>query len=141
MYLNGYHGDLNETYLVGTGAGDKPRAESGKKLMATALESLELAIASCRPGMRFRDLGELIQGVGNNAGFGVVKDFCGHGIGSLFHCAPNVPHYARNKAVGVMKAGMTFTIEPMLNEGTHKCKHWPDGWTAVTADGGGVCVH
>mmetsp|Transcript_46917 Transcript_46917/g.75094 ORF Transcript_46917/g.75094 Transcript_46917/m.75094 type:complete len:251 (+) Transcript_46917:143-895(+) len=136
VYLNGYHGDLNETYLVGTGAGDKPRAESGKKLMATALESLELAIASCRPGMRFRDLGELIQGVGNNAGFGVVKDFCGHGIGSLFHCAPNVPHYARNKAVGVMKAGMTFTIEPMLNEGTHKCKHWPDGWTAVTADGG-----
>lgn len=74
---------------------------------------------------RFRNVkplrvGELIQARGSAGGYGVVKDFCGHGIGSLFHCAPNVPHYARNKAVGVMQPGMTFTIEPMLNEGTHK---------------------
>ena len=56
-----------------------------------------------------------------------MKDFCGHGIGELFHCAPAVPHYARNKAIGVMKPGMTFTIEPMVNEGTHKVKHWQGG--------------
>ena len=134
--LNGYHGDLNETYLVGTGAGHPERTEASKKLMAAALECLELAIARCRPGTRFRDLGEVIQTRAHADGFGVVKDFCGHGIGELFHCAPNVPHYARNKAAGTMRPGMTFTIEPMVNEGTHKTKTWPDGWTAVTADGG-----
>ena len=134
--LDGYHGDLNETYLVGTGAADPERTEASKKLMAAALECLELAIARCRPGTRFRDLGEVIQTRAHADGFGVVKDFCGHGIGELFHCAPNVPHYSRNKAAGTMRPGMTFTVEPMVNEGTHKTKTWPDGWTAVTADGG-----
>jgi methionyl aminopeptidase len=134
--LNGYHGDLNETYFVGTGTSDPARAEKAKALMKCALECLELAMGRCKPGARFRDLGEAIQTHANGAGYGVVKDFCGHGIGALFHCAPNVPHYAKNKAVGTMKPGMTFTIEPMVNEGTHKTKHWPDGWTAVTADGG-----
>lgn len=69
------------------------------------------------------------------ARFSVVKAYCGHGIGKLFHCAPNVPHYARNKAVGSMKEGHVFTIEPMINMGSHRCETWPDGWTAVTADG------
>ena len=134
--LNGYHGDLNETYMVGTGSSDPEGASRAKALMKCALECLELAMARCTPGARFRDLGEAIQTHANGRGYGVVKDFCGHGIGALFHCAPNVPHYAKNKAVGVMKPGMTFTIEPMVNEGTHRTKHWPDGWTAVTADGG-----
>lgn len=134
--LDGYHGDLNETYMVGTGSSDPERAERAKALMKCALECLELAMERCTPGARFRDLGEAIQTHANGRGYGVVKDFCGHGIGALFHCAPNVPHYAKNKAVGVMKPGMTFTIEPMVNEGTHRTKHWPDGWTAVTADGG-----
>jgi methionyl aminopeptidase len=67
--------------------------------------------------------------------FSVVKTYCGHGIGDLFHCAPNIPHYAHNKAVGVMKEGMVFTIEPMVNAGTWRDVMWPDGWTAVTADG------
>lgn len=61
--------------------------------------------------------------------------YCGHGIGELFHTAPNIPHYTKNKAVGVMKAGHTFTIEPMINAGTWKDTSWPDEWTAVTRDG------
>lgn len=68
--------------------------------------------------------------------FSVVKSYCGHGIGSLFHSAPNIPHYARNKAVGVLKPGMIFTIEPMINIGTWKDLTWEfDDWTSVTADG------
>ena len=65
----------------------------------------------------------------------VVRTYCGHGIGKLFHCMPNVPHYSRNKAAGTMKAGMVFTIEPMINVGQWKDTMWPDGWTAVTLDG------
>lgn len=67
--------------------------------------------------------------------FSVVKAYCGHGISDLFHCAPNVPHYSGNKAVGVMKEGHVFTIEPMINAGHWRDKLWPDGWTSVTADG------
>lgn len=64
-----------------------------------------------------------------------VRSYCGHGIGDLFHCAPNIPHYAKNKAVGVMKPGQTFTIEPMINQGVWRDRTWPDNWTAVTEDG------
>ena len=64
-----------------------------------------------------------------------MKTYCGHGIGKHFHCAPNIPHYSKNKAVGVMKPGMVFTIEPMINEGTWRDTTWPDGWTSVTEDG------
>jgi methionyl aminopeptidase len=67
--------------------------------------------------------------------FSVVRTYVGHGVGELFHCAPNVPHHANNKAVGVMKEGHVFTIEPMINAGTWTDKMWPDGWTAVTEDG------
>jgi methionyl aminopeptidase len=65
----------------------------------------------------------------------VVRAYCGHGIGDLFHCAPDVLHYAKNKAKGTMKVGEVFTIEPMINQGTHREKIWPDGWTSVTEDG------
>ena len=65
----------------------------------------------------------------------MVRTYCGHGVNSLFHAPPNVPHYAKNKAVGVMAAGQCFTIEPMINEGTWHDEQWPDNWTAVTRDG------
>jgi methionyl aminopeptidase len=66
----------------------------------------------------------------------VVRSYCGHGIGNLFHTTPNVPHYAKNKAIGIMRAGHTFTIEPMINKGNSwKDKTWNDNWTAVTMDG------
>ena len=131
--LNGYHGDLNETYYVGKGGA---KSQAAQKLMDCTRKALEKAIAHCRPGRRFRDLGEIIAEEASRGGYASVKDFCGHGIGQLFHCAPNIPHYARNKAIGVMKEGMTFTIEPMFNESSsHKVVHWPDGWTAVTTNG------
>ncbi|KAL6125958.1 hypothetical protein ACLB2K_074009 [Fragaria x ananassa] len=129
VYYKGVHGDLNDTYFVGN------VDEESRRLVQCTYECLEKAIAIVKPGVRFREVGEVINRHATMAGFSVVKSYCGHGIGELFHCAPNIPHYARNKAVGVMKAGQTFTIEPMINAGVWRDRMWPDGWTAVTADG------
>jgi methionyl aminopeptidase len=90
---------------------------------------------SVRPGVRYRDIGNEIQSHTHSNGYSVVRSYCGHGINRLFHTVPNVPHYAKNKAIGVMKPGHTFTIEPMISEGVWQDVTWPDGWTAVTADG------
>ncbi|KAI8026132.1 Methionine aminopeptidase 1A [Camellia lanceoleosa] len=129
VYYKGVHGDLNETFFVGT------VDEASRQLVQCTYECLEKAIAIVKPGVRFREIGEVINRHASMSGLSVVKSYCGHGIGELFHCAPNIPHYARNKAVGVMKAGQTFTIEPMINAGVWRDRMWPDGWTAVTADG------
>lgn len=129
VYYKGVHGDLNDTYFVGN------VDEASRKLVQCTYECLEKAISIVKPGVRFREVGEVINRHASMSGFSVVKSYCGHGIGELFHCAPNIPHYARNKAVGVMKAGQTFTIEPMINAGVWRDRMWPDGWTAVTADG------
>lgn len=88
-----------------------------------------------KPGVKYREIGNIIQKHAQAHGYAVVKSFCGHGIHELFHTAPNVPHYAKNKAVGVMKPGHTFTIEPMISQGTWRDEIWPDNWTAVTQDG------
>lgn len=88
-----------------------------------------------RPGALYRDLGNVIEQHAKERGCSVVKTYCGHGIHRLFHCAPNIPHYANNKAVGKMKVGHVFTIEPMINEGSWRDELWPDDWTAVTKDG------
>ncbi|KAI4369799.1 hypothetical protein MLD38_018203 [Melastoma candidum] len=129
VYYKGVHGDLNETYFVGN------VDESSRQLVQCAYECLDKAMAIVKPGVRFREIGEVINRHASMSGFSVVKSYCGHGIGELFHCAPNIPHYAKNKAVGVMKAGQVFTIEPMINAGVWRDRMWPDGWTAVTADG------
>ncbi|SAM01724.1 hypothetical protein [Absidia glauca] len=129
-YFEGFHGDLNETYLVGN------VDAKGQLLVKTARECLEKAIALVKPGVRYRDFGKVIEDHAKKHGFSVVRTFCGHGINQLFHCSPNVPHYANNKAVGIMKAGHVFTIEPMICEGTWRDQLWPDNWTAVTVDGG-----
>ncbi|XP_023842543.1 methionine aminopeptidase 1 isoform X3 [Salvelinus sp. IW2-2015] len=92
-------------------------------------------ILNVKPGIRYRELGNIIQKHAQANGFSVVRSYCGHGIHKLFHTAPNVPHYAKNKAVGVMKPGHVFTIEPMICEGGWQDETWPDGWTAVTRDG------
>ncbi|KIZ01205.1 methionyl aminopeptidase [Monoraphidium neglectum] len=128
-FIGGWHGDLNETFCVGK------VDDVSKSLIKVTHDAMMQAIAACKPGVRFRDMGDIISRHVNNNGFSVVKTYCGHGIGDLFHCAPNIPHYAHNKAVGVMKEGMVFTIEPMVNVGTWRDAMWPDGWTAVTADG------
>ncbi|KAK1304980.1 Methionine aminopeptidase 1A [Acorus calamus] len=129
VYYKGVHGDLNETFFVGK------VDEESQQLVKCTYECLEKSIAIVKPGVRFREVGEVINRHASMSGFSVVKSYCGHGIGDLFHCAPNIPHYARNKAVGVMKAGQTFTIEPMINAGSWRDRLWPDGWTAVTVDG------
>ena len=129
IYKNGFHGDLNETLFVGN------VSDQAKKLVRVTHECLGKAMALIKPGEKYRELGNVIQKHAQTAGFSVVRRYCGHGIHRLFHCAPNVPHYAKNKAFGVMQAGHCFTIEPMISEGSWKDNTWPDDWTAVTQDG------
>ncbi|KAI3367911.1 hypothetical protein L3Q82_026741, partial [Scortum barcoo] len=126
VYHNGFHGDLNETFYVGE------VDEEAKKLVQTTYECLMQAIDSVKPGIRYRELGNIIQKHAQANGFSVVRSYCGHGIHRLFHTAPNVPHYAKNKAVGVMKPGHVFTIEPMICEGGWQDETWPDGWIGWT---------
>eukprot|EP00386_Alphamonas_edax_P003299 GDKI01010130.1.p1 GENE.GDKI01010130.1~~GDKI01010130.1.p1 ORF type:complete len:391 (+),score=111.05 GDKI01010130.1:61-1233(+) len=128
-YFKGMHGDLNETFCVGEVDSDS------KRLITGAYHSMMAAIKECKPGMMYRDIGNIIQKVATGYNLSVVRTYCGHGVGELFHCAPSIPHYSKNKAVGTMKAGHVFTIEPMINLGSWKDKTWPDDWTAVTEDG------
>lgn len=127
VYHRGYHGDLNETLCIGEVAKDK------RALVQATHTALMKSIEAVRPGVKYRDIGAIIQKHAGN--YGVVRSYCGHGINQLFHTAPSVPHYSKNKAVGIMKPGHTFTIEPMISEGTWKDETWPDKWTAVTRDG------
>ncbi|KAG9103051.1 Methionine aminopeptidase 1 [Ceratobasidium sp. 370] len=114
LYYKDFHSDLNETYPVGK------ISEDSKKLIRTTRKCLDAAIAICKPGALFRDIGKAI----------VVRSYTGHGIHNLFHPAPTIPHYAKNKATGTMKPGM------MINLGSSwEDTHWPDNWTAVTVDG------
>jgi len=129
-YYNGFHGDVNETLFVGDNVD-----EESKRLVQTAYSCLAAAIAQVKPGVAYRDLGQYIEKHACDNGFTTVKTFCGHGINQLFHTAPDVPHYAKNKTVGVMRPGHTFTIEPMINVGVSKETLWPDKWTATTKDG------
>ena len=85
--------------------------------------------------MPFREPGNIIEKHAKSQNCSVIKTYCGHGVHELFHTAPNVPHYAKNKAVGTAKPGMAFTIEPMIALGSHRDKTWPDDWTSVTVDG------
>lgn len=132
IFLHGYHLDLNETYYVGDKAKANPEIVN---VVETARECLDLAIQTVKPGMVFRSLGTVIENHATKNNCLVVRSYCGHGTNSLFHCQPNIPHYAKNKAIGVAKPGMVFTIEPMINAGTHADMTWPDNWTAVTKDG------
>lgn len=129
VYYDGFHADLNETFFVG-----KQSADS-EKLVECAYNCLAAAVALCKPGTLYRDLGEQIFTVAQTYKCSIVRTYCGHGVGTLFHTAPTIPHYPKNKAKGVMKAGHVFTIEPMINLGTFQDVRWPDEWTSVTRDG------
>mmetsp|Transcript_12315 Transcript_12315/g.22363 ORF Transcript_12315/g.22363 Transcript_12315/m.22363 type:complete len:390 (-) Transcript_12315:129-1298(-) len=129
VYHGGFHGDLNETFYVG-----KPD-EKGRKLVIGAYDCLQEAIKQVKPGTLYRNVGNHIEKLANSRGLSVVRSYCGHGIHGLFHTSPTVPHYAKNKAPGVMQVGHVFTIEPMINEGRSEDTQWPDNWTAVTLDG------
>lgn len=128
-YYGGFHADLNETVFVGT-----PDPESIRLVHAT-YECMMAGISICKPNELYKDIGNAIQPVADRCGYGVVRGITGHGIGELFHCAPNVPHYANSKAPGVMRENHVFTVEPMINMGKPDDIIWPDNWTIVTRDG------
>jgi methionyl aminopeptidase len=132
LYHGGFHGDLNETYYIGDKALANPDAV---RVTETARECLDQAIELVKPGTLFREYGNVIEKHAKSNKCGVIRTYCGHGINQLFHCAPNVPHYAKNKAIGQAKPGMCFTIEPMISIGSYRDKTWPDDWTSTTLDG------
>jgi len=125
----GFHGDTSATFYVG-----RP-SEQAKLVTEVARRSLELGIAEVRPGARLGDIGAAIQEFAEGKGCSVVEDFVGHGIGRKFHDEPKVAHYGQRGKGIRLKAGMTFTIEPMINIGSHEVEVLDDEWTAVTADG------
>jgi len=125
----GYHGDTSATFYVG-----EPSAEA-KKITEIARKCLELGIAEVKPGARLGDIGAAIQEFAEARGCGVVTDFVGHGIGRKFHEEPKVLHTGTRGRGVRLKAGMTFTIEPMINVGVPDVEILEDEWTAVTADG------
>ncbi|PGH13874.1 methionine aminopeptidase, type I [Polytolypa hystricis UAMH7299] len=132
LYHEGFHGDLNETYYVG----DKAFADPDTvRVVETARECLDKSIELVKPGMLFRDPGNVIEKYAKSKNCSVVRSYCGHGINQLFHTNPSIPHYAKSKTVGSAKPGMCFTIEPMINLGSYRDKMWPDNWTSVTYDG------
>lgn len=128
LYHDGMHGDLNETICIGN------VSDAAKRLVRVAHDALWAGISQVKPGTLIREFGTAIERVTKNH-FSIVRNYCGHGIHEMFHSAPNVPHYRKNKAVGICKSGMVFTIEPMINQGTWRDQLWPDKWTAVTTDG------
>ncbi|KAB8332890.1 type I methionyl aminopeptidase [Scytonema tolypothrichoides VB-61278] len=126
--VDGYHGDTSKTFFVGT---PSPKA---KKLVEVTEECLRRGIAEVKPGARVGDIGAAIQEYAEGQGFSVVRDFVGHGVSNVFHTAPEIPHYGIRGKGKRLRAGMVFTIEPMINEGTWEVEVLGDGWTAVTRD-------
>ena len=126
--LDGWHGDSSRMYLVG----DVPL--KARRLVDVTYECLMIGIEQARPGARLGDIGAAIQRHAEAQRYGVVREFCGHGVGRLFHDAPEVVHAARAGTGPELKPGMFFTIEPMINQGKSPVKLLDDGWTAVTRD-------
>ncbi|MEO3752311.1 type I methionyl aminopeptidase [Streptomyces sp. B6B3] len=131
-FVGGVHGDLNATYLVG---GEDAVDEESRLLVQRTRESLDRAIRAVRPGRQINVIGRVIESYAKRFGYGVVRDFTGHGIHTAFHSGLIIPHYDDPGATTVLHPGMTFTIEPMLNLGTHEWEMWDDDWTVVTKDG------
>lgn len=129
--LDGWHGDTSATFYVGSKI--SPEA---KLVTETSRECLAVGMAQVREGAYVGDIGAAIQALAEGRGLSVVREFCGHGINRIFHCGPSVPHYGRRGEGPRLKAGMIFTIEPMINTGTWRTKILKDGWTAITSDGG-----
>jgi len=128
-YIHGVHGDTNATYCVGD------VGEESKLLVDRTRESLDRAIKAVKPGRMINVIGRVIESYAKRFGYGVVRDFTGHGIHTAFHSGLIIPHYDSPRANTVIRPGMTFTIEPMLTLGTHEYEIWEDGWTVVTKDG------
>jgi methionyl aminopeptidase len=131
-YFQGYHGDTSATFYVGE------VAESTQKLVETCRLSLEAGIAQVKHDGRIFDIGAAIQEFAESRGFSVVRDYVGHGVGREFHMPPQIPHYKPEPGSNLknmrLRAGMVFTIEPMINAGAFECEILEDDWTVVTAD-------
>ena len=127
-YIGGVHGDTDATFLVGE------VAEEDRLLVQRTEEALRRAIKAVRPGRPVNVVGRVIESYAKRFGYGVVREFTGHGIGTSFHSGLVVPHFDDPAHDVLIEEGMTFTIEPMLNLGTHEWEMWDDGWTVVTRD-------
>ena len=127
---DGWFGDNSRMYIIGEGS------IAAKRLVAVTYDAMWHGIVKVKPGARLGDIGHAIQKFAEGQGFSVVREFCGHGIGKVFHEEPQVLHYGRPGTLEELKPGMTFTIEPMINAGKRDIKDGPekDGWTIVTKD-------
>ena len=125
---NGYHGDTSRMFIVGEGS------IAAKRLCQVTYEAMWIGIEQVKPDATLGDIGAAIQRYAESFGYSVVREFCGHGIGTKFHEDPQVLHYGKAGSGLVLKKGMIFTIEPMLNAGRREIKEMPDGWTIVTKD-------
>jgi methionyl aminopeptidase len=128
-YLDGVHGDTDATYLVGE------VDEESRLLVERTREAMLRGVQAVRPGRSINVIGRVIESYARRFGYGVVREFTGHGIGTEFHSGLVIPHYDDPSATTPIEPGMTFTIEPMLNLGTPEWVMWDDGWTVVTKDG------
>ena len=128
VILNGWHGDTSRMFFIG-----KKNIKS-EKLVEVTFNSMWEGIKKVKPGNTLGDIGYSIQKHAEKYGYSVVRDFCGHGIGKVFHCAPNILHYGESGQGMKLREGMIFTIEPMINLGKSSIKILNDGWTAVTKD-------
>lgn len=128
LIVDGWHGDTSRMYVAG-----EP-SRKAERLIEVTYEALMRGIAAVKPGHTTGHIGEAIQQYAEGERCSVVRDFCGHGLGPVFHDRPNILHYGRAGEGPVLKAGMLFTIEPMINLGRPAVKILPDGWTAVTKD-------
>ena len=127
-YLDGVHGDTDATFLVGE------VSEEARLLVERTREAMLRGIRAIAPGRQLNVIGRVIESYARRFGYGVVRDFTGHGIGAAFHSGLYVPHYDQPDLAVTMEPGMTFTVEPMITLGTYEHYMWPDGWTAVTKD-------
>ncbi|MCV2423136.1 type I methionyl aminopeptidase [Paucibacter sp. DJ2R-2] len=125
---DGWHGDTSRMFVVGEGS------IAAKRLCAFTYEAMWKGIAKVKPGARLGDIGHAIQSYAESNGFSIVREFCGHGIGQVFHEEPQVLHYGRPGTLEELVPGMVFTIEPMINAGRREIKETGDGWTIVTKD-------
>ena len=126
--VDGHHGDTSRMFFVGD------VSIKAKNLVQATYESMIKAIKIVKPGIKLGNIGATIQDHVEKKGFSVVKDFCGHGIGTTFHKYPNILHYGKKNTGMALEEGMAFTIEPMINEGKYDVKILNDGWTAATKD-------
>ena len=127
-FKDGWHGDTSRMFNIGE------ISIKAEKLISTTYESMMRGIKIIKEGIQLGDIGSTIQNFVEAEGFSVVQDFCGHGIGQTFHKEPNILHYGKKGTGEKIKAGMIFTVEPMINLGNYETKTLNDGWTAVTKD-------